>query len=233
SRDDWAEHLLSEAGRWWLAVQAWRRWDELTATTQGDLRTYLGWSWGADDLADAEPAAGWQVLGAHRDETGRLKEQRTWLRSVATGELVVVLDFAGGPQPLPVPQLDGSVVDVPLVRYPGSAPTRARFAASPAPLSLDTPLPAGGAPADARAALSDLWQRNPWAVRVPAVVRGRLVPPYDGAPATFVDESGDTVDLLGPDPWDALAVTGGAVTDVFGELEDRGLRPLSVTAVDA
>ncbi|TQK69286.1 SWIM zinc finger domain-containing protein [Nocardioides sp. SLBN-35] len=232
SREDWAEHLLTEAGRWWLAVQAWRRWDDLAPETQGDLRTYLGWSWGADDLADAEPAAGWQVLGAHRDETGRLKEQRTWLRSVATGELVLVLDFAGGPQPLPVPQLDGSVVDVPLVRYPGSAPARARFAAPPAPLSLGTPLPSGGSLADARAALSDLWRRNPWAVRVPAVVRGRLVPPYDGAPATFVDESGDTVDVLGPDPWDALAATGGAVTDVFGELEERGLRPLSLVGVD-
>jgi hypothetical protein len=240
SRDDWSDHLLSEMGRWWLAVQAWRRWDDLEPATRGDLRTYLGWSWTADDLAAAAavpdastPAAAgtWQVLGAHREETGRLKEQRTWLHSPGTGETLLVLDFAGGPNPLPVAQLDGSVLDVPVTRYPGSAPPRARFDAAPARVSVDAALPEGGSLADARATLAQLWLRNPWAVRTPAVVRGRIVPPADGATAALVDEDGTTVALLGADPWDALARTGGAVTDVFGELEERGFRLLSVTVV--
>ncbi|WP_182377968.1 SWIM zinc finger family protein [Nocardioides sp. WS12] len=231
-RDDWADHLLTEVGRWWLAVQAWRRWDDLDPATRGDLRTYLGWSWTVEDLDAPEQtnADSWQVLGAHRDERGRLKEQRTWLRSTSTGELVVVFDFAGGPEPLPVAQLEGSVLDVPLIRYPGSAPARARFTGEPARLAVETPLPVGGSVADARAALTARWLQNPWAHRAPVLIRGHLVPPTPEGPAALVDERGEAVPLLGPEPWDLLARTGGAVTDVFGEFEETGLRPLTVTA---
>jgi hypothetical protein len=238
-RDDWADHLLAEAGRWWTAVQAWRRWDDLDDATRADLRTFLGWAWATDEvLARNEPGAGepsghWQVLGAHRSDSGRLQEQRTWLRAVETGELVQVLEFAAGGDPLPVAQVVGSVLDVPLARYPGSTPRRALFSGAPAPVAQREALPRGGTVDDALTSLADLWSRNPWAARAPVLVRGVLVPPTGKDPAVIVDADGASLPLLEADHWELLARTGGQPTDVFGELEEAGLRPLAVTEVGA
>jgi hypothetical protein len=232
SREDWADHLLAEAGRWWTAVVAWRRWDQLEDTTRADLRTYLGWAWATEEIRETDPArpGHWQVLGAHRSDDGRLQEQRTWLRSTETGELVQVLDFAAGGNPLPVAQIEGAVLDVPVARYPGSGPRRALFAEPPAPVTQGAALPEGGSVRAAYDALAGLWERNPWARRAPVLVRGALVPGDGGA--LLVDADGDVVPVLAADLWDLLARTGGHPTDVFGELEDDGLRPLTVTEVE-
>lgn len=232
-REDWADHLLAEAGRWWAAVSTWRRWDELDDATRADLRTYLGWAWATEEVRAAEPIedAHWQVLGAHRSEDGRLQEQRTWLRSTTDGELVQVLDFAAGGAPLPVAQIVGAVLDVPVARYPGSGPRRALFAEPPTPVEQGAPLPTGSTIDAAHRELEELWSLNPWARRAPVLIRGSLVT-QDGA-AVVVDAAGDALPLLVADAWDLLARTGGHETDLFGELEEDGLRPLTVSEVEA
>lgn len=239
TREDWADELLAEAGRWWTATRAWQEWDRLDEGTRGDLRVYLGWAQAGDDVRAGDPEAAtpgrWQVLGAHRSEQGRLQQQRTWLREQASGETVCVLDFAAGGAVLPVPHLVGTVLDVPVARYPGSPPQRALFAQPPHPAAHQVPLPRGGNVADALADLAEACRRNPWTARVPVVVRGALVGPADGEVGELVDEQGVSLPLLPDDPvtaWDLLAVTGGHVTDVFGELEDQGFRPLAATEVD-
>ncbi|UMG94614.1 hypothetical protein [Nocardioides sp. TF02-7] len=233
-RDDWLDHLLAELGRWWTAVQAWRSWPDLDDATRGDLRAYLGWATASDDVrtgdAEATTPAAWQVLGAHRSDDGRLLEQRTWLRSAASGEVVQVLDFAAGGAPLPVAHLTGSVLEVAVARYPGSAPQRALFAEPPVPVAQGAALPGGGTVAHALDDLASVWSHNPWAVRAPVVVRGAVVARADGPPV-LVDGTGAALPLLLDEPWDLLARTGGHASDVFGELEESGLRPLTVTEV--
>jgi len=231
-RADWADHLLAETGRWWAAVMAWRSWDDLDDATRADLRVYLGWSWATEEIreGDCVDSAHWQVVGAHRSEDGRLQEQRTWLRSAETGELVQVLDFAAGGGPLPVGQVVGAVLDVPLARYPGSGPRRALFAEPPVPVTQGAALPPGTSVSAAYDDLAGLWARNPWARRAPVLVHGSIVA-VDGS-GLLVDGDGDAVPLLAPDLWDLLAISGGHPTDVFGELEEEGLRPLTVTEVD-
>ena len=111
-REDWADHLLAELGRWWSAVQAWRRWDDLDDRTRADLRTYVGWPQATDDVRAGETVTdAWLVLGAHRSDDGRLVQQRTWLYGERTRQWVLLLDFAAGGAPLPLAHLAGSVLD--------------------------------------------------------------------------------------------------------------------------
>ncbi len=122
-RDDWADHLLAELGRWWSAVQAWQRWDALDERTRADLRTYVGWAQATEDVRAGETVTdAWLVLGAHRSDDGRLQQQRTWLRGERTGHVVQLLDFAAGGAPLPMARLAGSVLEATAGALPRQSP---------------------------------------------------------------------------------------------------------------
>ena len=96
-REDWADHLLAVSGRWWTATRAWTMRDALDRDAFADLRAYLGWAQPTAEVRATDTYAGtFHVLGGHRSDDGRLQQQRTWLRDQATGEMLVVLDFAAG-----------------------------------------------------------------------------------------------------------------------------------------
>jgi hypothetical protein len=229
TRADWTEHLLVEAGRWWTAVEAWRRWESLDDDTRGDLRVVLGWGQAREDVIGRGTTTGhWQVLGAHRSDDGRLQQQRTWLRETVTGEIVQVLDFAAARGPMPVAHLVGSVLDAEVARYPGHGARRAAFVGDPIAVGQGAPLPDGGSLTEALERLAGAWTANPWAQRTPALVVGSLRPPADVRPALLVDADGFGLPLLGEEPWELLARTGGRESTVFGELEAAGFRPLTV-----
>ncbi|WGL52268.1 SWIM zinc finger domain-containing protein [Nocardioides sp. BP30] len=233
ARSDWSEHLLVEAGRWWTAVQAWRRWDALDDDTRGDLRALLGWAQPREEVVARGTTDGpWQVLGAHRTDDGRLQQQRTWLRHLDSGETVQVLDFAAGRQPLPVARLDGSVLAAAVALYPGHGPRRGAFAADPLAVGQDATLPPGMTLEEAFGRLAAGWTANPWLQRVPVVLKATLVPASEQRSALVVDGAGRCVPMLADEPWDLLARTGGRPTSVFGELEASGFRPLTVVEVD-
>ncbi|MBO9524323.1 MAG: SWIM zinc finger family protein [Nocardioidaceae bacterium] len=224
-RDDWADHLLGRLGLWWTATRAWQRRAELDERTLADLRVCLGWATATEDVRTADAVPGrWQVLGAHRSDDGRLQQQRTWLREVESGEIVVVLDFAAGANPLPAARLVGSVLDTTVARYPGSWPRRALFATEPALAGTDATLPAGTslrAALDVRAAT---WAENPWAARVPVLLADAVL-----SSTHLHDATGAAVPLLPAEsPWTLIALTGSRPTTVFGELEETGFRPLAV-----
>lgn len=223
-RDDWADHLLGEVGRWWTAVGAWRRRDQLDDRTRADLHAYLGWSVPTEEVRAADAVDDhWQVLGAHRSEEGRLQQQRTWLRAVGTGEVVLVLDFAARGAVLPAARLVGSVVDATLARYPGSGPRRALFATEPAIVSTDARLPEGVGLAVAFDTLAAVWAQNPWAARVPVVLSQAVL-----AADRVRDAEGEVPLLPAGDPRQLVALTGGRPATVFGELEEGGFRPLAL-----
>jgi hypothetical protein len=229
-RDDWADHLLAEAGRWWTVTRAWQRRDELDERSRADLRTCVGWAVPSEEVREADAVTDrWLVLGAHRSDDGRLQQQRTWLRGESSGETVQVLDFAARVAPLPAARIVGSVLEATVARYPGSAPRRALFATEPVVVGTASGLPTGADVDGARAILATVWSQNPWAVRAPIVLREASLVPAGGAVAAVRDASGRSLPLLTDGaPWPLLAVTGGRPADVFGEVEEAGFRPLSV-----
>ncbi|GAA5156498.1 SWIM zinc finger family protein [Nocardioides marinquilinus] len=226
-RDDWADHLLHEVGRWWTVVSAWRRREHLDPRTLADLRVVVGWSVPSEEVRRAEEVVDrWQVLGAHRSDDGRLQQQRTWLRGVDGGETVVLLDFAGRGQPLATARLVGSVLTGAVARYPGSPPRRALLVDEPVVADAAAPLPPGVGLDEAQSLLAHAWAENPWVRRVPVVLDPAAVSVAEGL---VRDDDGATVPLLDVErPFDLAALTGGHPGRVFGELEAGGFRPLTV-----
>lgn len=229
--DDWPERLLAELGRWWLAVRAWRRRDELPPDLLADLRVVLGWSRRSDELAEEDRVADrWLVVGRRLGGDDRLQSQRTWLAGEATGEVVVVLDFAAAGASLPVAQVVGTVVDAVLALHPGARPRRAVFTGDPRAAGARGAVP-GAATVDANlAAVAGVLAANPWAQRFPVALAG-AVASVDGGDAWVADGAGRRLPLdPAADPWPLLAVTGGHPADLFGEWEDGRLHPASVVA---
>jgi hypothetical protein len=224
-REDWAEHLLEEVGRWWTATRAWVRRDELDDLARADLRAFLGWATPTEEVRAEDAVDGrWQVLGAHRSDDGRLQQQRTWLREAETGETVVVLDFAPRNGPLPAARLIGSVLAATIARYPGGWPRRALFVGEPAVVGTDTRLPRGVVVDEALGQLAQARAANPWVARVPVVLEGATL----GATAV-VDSTGSSLPVVQvADQWTLHALSGGRPTTIFGEVEDAGFRPLSL-----
>jgi hypothetical protein len=234
-RPDWADHLLAEAGRWWLAVRAWRRWDELPGEVAGDLRTVLGWSRRGDDVLAGERVHDrWHVVGLRQDEDERLLSQRTWLWGEGTGRTALVLDFAAAGGTLAVAQVLGSVVEGELALYPGSPPPRARFTGdervvgTPALRGQDALTTLAGATTIEAAldAAAGYLAANPWHYRSPMLL-ARVAATAHPSPAV-VDEAGDSLPLA-PDAalWSLLALSGGAPVDLFGEWYDDRLHAAS------
>lgn len=238
--EDWVDALLLEVGRLRTAAEAWRHRDALDPAGTGDLRAVLGWAVPTDDVRAGERLTDvWCVLGAYRTDTGKVAEQRTWLRGEATGEVVRVLDFAAGGQPLPVARLAGARLRGELVRYPGAGVRRGLFVAEPEPDGALDALPDGGDLAGAAATRALALAGDPWTAQVPVLLSGvrldaRPDAPVDGRPAgvRVVDAAGRVLPVLAsPDPWALVAVAGGAPVSLFGELEDGALRVLAASGV--
>lgn len=238
-REQWVEPLLADLGLLWAAAQAWRRREALDAETSGDLRAVVGWAVPTEQVRAAERLSDtWTVLGAHRTESGRPAEQRTWLRAENTGDVVEVLDFAAGGQALPVARLAGARLAADVARYPGSGVRRGLFVTEPRVVGEASALPAGGDLADAAAARAEALARNPWLPRVPVLLRSVRLhadPVADrdaGVRLRVVDDGGRHLPLADePDPWGLVAAAGGAAVDAFAELEDGVVRVLSASGL--
>lgn len=224
AREDWAEHVLAMCGRWWTAINAWRRRDLLDADQMANLRAFLGWSYSTDEVRAADSIADrWTVLGVHHTDDGRLRGRRTWLVGSSTGEVVQVLDFAAGAATLPIAKIVGATLDGDLSRYPGSHPRRALLGDSLRPGDE-----AGGLPttaqtvSDAMLWAAEQWARNPWAPRIPACIEACATTTHlvdaDGVGVRMTDDT-----LV----WSLLAETGGELTTLFVEIEQAGVRVLS------
>ncbi|MGF4042137.1 SWIM zinc finger family protein [Paenarthrobacter nitroguajacolicus] len=225
-RTDWADHLLLHAGRWWALTKAWAARDALTPDEFADVKAAFGWATASADVQDTESLVGpWLVLGAHRSDDGRLQQQRTWLRA-PDGTTVVILDFAGQGQGLAAPQLAGAQLDVTVARYPGSAPRRALFTGPITPQGVARSLGTGYSIRQALEQESAAVARSPWRTRHPVMLEGVTVNPQ--GMGWVHDPSGDALPLVDAPLDSLLALTGGYAADVFGELEDGRLRPLTV-----
>ncbi|HYH77441.1 MAG TPA: SWIM zinc finger family protein [Arthrobacter sp.] len=225
ARTDWTDHLLRRAGRWWAVTKAWRMRDTLAPDELADLRVAVGWAVPTADVQGTEALHGpWLVLGAHRSDDGRLQQQRTWLRR-PDGTVVVVLDFAAQSEALATPQLAGALLDATVARYPGSGQRRAMFTSPVDPLGMAASLGEGGSISQALEAESGAVAVSPWRDRHPVLLGGvRVCPDGNG---WLRDESGDALPLVDAPLESLLALTGGHPVDLFGELEEGSVRPLS------
>jgi hypothetical protein len=225
ARSDWTDHLLRRAGRWWAVTKAWRMRNTLAPDELADLRVAVGWAVPTADVQGTEVLHGpWLVLGAHRSDDGRLQQQRTWLRG-PDGTVVVVLDFAAQSEALATPQLAGALLEATVARYPGSGQRRAMFTGPLNPLGMAASLGEGGSVSQALEAESAAVAVSPWRDRHPVLLGGVRVCP-DGQ-GWLQDSAGDALPLVDAPLDSLLALTGGHPVDLFGELDEGRVRPLS------
>ncbi len=231
---DWADRLLAELARGYLAVSAWRRRDVLPEDVLADLRVVLGWSRRVDEVLDRGERVTdrWAVVGLAREEDDRLQSQRTWLVGQATGRVAVILDFAAAGASLAVAEVLGSVVEAELALYPGSEPCRALFTGERSVVDSTLQLPATGV----EAALDQVatWvAANPFADRFPIFLAG-VVPVVDASRRLVAEPGGAALPLSGSRDWlSLLALSGGEPVDLFAEWDGFALHPLSVSAEGA
>lgn len=240
---DWHPRTMAALGRWWTITRAWQRRDDLSEPDRAAVRGALGWAWSGDEIrAGTTVEDSWLVLGAQRDESGRVAEQRTWLYGVDTGRTVLSLDFAAGSGTLPMPRVTGAVLTGAVAIYPGAEPSRVLLPDDLGPGAAQ-PFPAGQRIAEALATIADHHARDPLARRTPLLlgdvrlgvdtVSDGAGPDSQGAGLEGSDRAvgpnpGLALSLAGPVPWLALAVTGGHPTTVFGEWTADGFWPLTV-----
>jgi hypothetical protein len=231
SADDWAERLLVELARGYLAVSAWSRRDTLSEDVAGDLRVVLGWPRRTEEiLASAECVTDrWTVIGLRQEADARLQSQRTWLAGETSGRLAVVLDFAAAGATLAVAQVLGSVVQAELAFYPGSEPRRAMFTGDRQVVGSTAALP--GTNVAAALDRSATWfAANPFLDRVPMALAD-VVPVVHAGHSILVDGDGALLPLSrNGDVLVLLALSGGQPVDVFGEWDGHALLPVTVVA---
>jgi hypothetical protein len=230
ARADWAEALLTECGRWHLAVEAWRRRDALDDDEVGDLRTFIGWHRRSDEVGGfARSRDRWVVAGVRHADDGRLASQRTWLWGGQQDRWAVVLDFAAGGAALRVAQPIGTVLGDEVTLHPGREPARAVFSDDPVVVRQGA-VPAGGSVDDAIERIASWLAADPWRNRLPLVVAEATLAQLDGR-WWLQDASGAGLPLHpAADPWLLLAVTGGRPATVTAEWEDGPVQPLAVVA---
>jgi hypothetical protein len=168
------------------------------------------------------------VLGSIDVADAQLTTRRVWLRGTTTGRWALLLSFAppGGALDGSLPP--GATVDADVHYYPGAGQLRAlvgtEHARAPGVPDLD-----GSSVTAAAEQFGALLADDPWAERVPVVLRGAPVPPpSDPGRWAFRDEAGATVPLVrGVEAWPLLARSMGDPVDVVGEWTRQGLLPLS------
>jgi hypothetical protein len=115
---------------------------------------------------------------------------------------------------------------VTVARYPGTAPRRAMFTGPITPRGLADSLGEGSSIADVLEMEAAAVALSPWRQSLPALLTGVRVCP--GYPGWLRDGAGDALPMLDAPTVPLLALTGGHPVQVFGELEDGRVRPLSV-----
>ncbi|MBB3327731.1 SWIM zinc finger family protein [Microlunatus antarcticus] len=234
ARDAWPEHLLDALAGLHLLVVAHRGLDRLPDDLAATVRSRVGYPVAkAAVLARPSVSDHWWAVGAVDSIDGRLETRRVWLWGTRTRSWAMLLSFA-----VPGAGLDesvevGELLDAEVHRYPGGGEHRVLLGEQ-RPVE-DTPWPTleRGWPAEPVAAAEHRWAAqvaaDPWANRMPTVLRAVPVPPARaGEPWHLADRDGPAVRLVAAvaEPWPLLAASGGDVVDVFGEWGPAGFTPV-------
>ena len=229
-RDDWADVILDETGRWFAVTRWWQQRDRLCDDELGLLRSVVGWPISAEEVKAGEVMQDtWLIEGLYRSDDSKLQTQRTWIRGVDCDQRFLVLDFAVAGN-LGVPQTTGTKLEASIAAYPGLGIRRALFVEPGVVVGTESTLTGAGTIDDALKAAALELAIDPFRERTPVVLHGWILPSDQ---PTFVDKTHHVLPLTDDiDVWPILARCGPEPVNIFAELEDGRVRPLTIE-VDA
>jgi SWIM zinc finger len=229
----WPSRVLEQLGALHLLIQAHRRLEELPADLAATVRARIGYPVGKSEvLSSAGIIDHWFAVGMVDTAEYRLDTRRVWLYGAASGRWAVIISFAPPGGPLDDTVVAGHLLHARVHFYPGSGQFRALVGEQTTATTGPTMPPAESFD-DVRARFAHLVASDPWAARLPAVIKAAPVP---GAAAWRMRAaSGECCEIidLPEEPWPLLARSGGEPIEVFGEWTPRGFRPLSMLGTDA
>ena len=217
------ERLVTELGLLRLLAAGYARLEELPAPLAATVASRVGIPVGREEVLASPPVAdSWAVLGIRDEIDDQLSSRRVWLRGCATGQMALVLSFAGPGQNLVSDFLVGTVVEADLCFYPGATPLRALVAGRAGVMSgPDAPEP----PADSIAGALDSWAAalagDPWLDRWPV-----LLDAVHPTTTHLVEADGTALPVRG-EHWPLIAAAGGRACRVMGEYGPAGLKPIT------
>ena len=232
SGDGWIEHLLAQVSAIFLLLKAYERIETLSAATQADVRTAIGWNYKEDELPEENVVADeWSVLGQRTTGEEGLRVRRTWLWGQGTAKGALVLDFAAPGQHLALDLLPGTTVEAELIFYPGNYPLRAAVKKRANTSRLLKEIDGYATGEQLLMTYAGGLALNPWIETIPAPMQ--TVVPLRRGEQWFARDSNASLLSLRSDStsgWKLLALSGGAPIMIFGEWNGRSLLPVSAWA---
>ena len=233
--EGWPGQLLEQLGALHLLIEAHRGLDGLPPDLAATVRSRVGYPVRkAEVLAGPDLLDHWYAIGSVDTVELRLETRRVWLFGAVSRRWAVVLSFApiGG-------FLDDSVaagqhLHAQLHFYAGTGQYRA-LVGEQLDVVHSPVLPPAETYTDVGDRFATLLAGDPWATRMPAVLRAAPVPPVrTGERWRLREDAGHCVDLvdLDAEPWPLLARSLGEPVTLFGEWGPRGFHPLSLLQDD-
>lgn len=225
---DWPARTLEHLALVRLLVAAHRRLDDLPPALAVTVRSRVGYPVAKESVLARPPVRDrWAVLGYVDVPDYQVTTRRVWLRGEATGRWVLLLSFAAGGADLDAGVMPGVTLDADVHLYPGAGQHRGLVGTEHARTDGVGDVPGAGV-AEAAERFAALLGEDPWAERLPVVLRGAPVPPLDDTGRwLFRDEDGDAVPLVaGAEAWPLLARSMGDPVEVAGEWTRHGFLPL-------
>lgn len=224
----WPDRLVSQLGLLHLLAQATAHIDELDDDLRATVRNHLGYTTAKADVMATPPVTDdWVVVGMRDSDEEQVSLRRVWLRGMRTGRSALVMLFTPYGMPADNSLLPGMVVEGDVHYYPGRFTLRALMGRRGIESGSGGWRPAALSVAETAVEWRDAVALDPWLGEMPGLVAGAPVAPRDGRGWLLVDGAGDALPLVGSegDLWQLLALTGGSVRAVLGELSSHGLRP--------
>ncbi|MBV6626789.1 MAG: SWIM zinc finger family protein [Rivularia sp. (in: Bacteria)] len=226
----WQERLLSQLGRVYLLIAAFKRLETLTVPVQTDIRTQIGFSQNQQELSTQQGVQDlWLILGQSLAVEDRLKIQRTWLWGKTTQQKALILNFAHGSQPLDTSLVPGSCINAGLVFFESAFPLRAIVKTRQDEVTQMDVMPGYSNISNMIQEYSQALACNPWIEQFPAAMR--QVIPVKQNDNWFVRDKDKRLLALKSrfkNNWQLLALSGGYPIDIFGEWDGECFLPLSV-----
>ena len=232
SGDGWIEQMLSRVSSLFLLLKAYERIETLSAATQADVRSAIGWSYKEDELPEENVVADeWFVLGQRTTGEEALRVRRTWLWGRHTAKGALVLEFAAPGQHLALDLLPATTVEAELIFYPSNYPLRAVIKKR---INTTRSLKEISGYATSEQLLmtyAGVLALNPWTEAIPAPLQ-TVVPVHRGEQWFARDSDARLLSLrtYSTSGWKLLALSGGYPITIFGEWNGRSLLPVSAWA---
>jgi SWIM zinc finger len=232
SGDGWIEQLLAKVGSLFLLLKAFERIETLSAATQADVRSAIGWSIKEEELPEENVVADeWLVLGQRTTGEEGLRVRRTWLWGQHSAKDALVLEFAAPGQHLALNLLPGTKTEAELIFYPSNYPLRAALKKRANTTRSLKEIPGYSTSEQLLMTYAGVLALNPWVEAIPTPLQ-TVVPVRRGEEWFARDSNGRLLSLrLEPmSGWKLMALSGSYPITIFGEWNGRSLLPISVWA---